>query len=263
MAAKTVDVVIHHNSMQFSDTNPQHEHDAEAVFDLAVDKDAWAVTGTESGLAPDNHDLHQYLTHYAQQADFYIFAHKWGEWVALNKRYLHHFEHNFMGPFIEGTHGVNPAHGSHAPRGITLVTARAVDDNLGQLTFGVAHFLTDRSESVSGSNMPLIRGVEQYGRAYGQGSDVCFFNADANENDAKQDVFKGGPFTTIADELGKHPATHGVNKKKGNPIDIIASYNPDKRVHGEEYFVFDDSNVKLFSDHFICRGVYSVRKLIR
>jgi hypothetical protein len=78
--------------------------------------------------------------------------------------------------------------------------------------------------------------------------------------DDKVDVFNGQPFTTIADELHKHPKTHGLDIRHGTVIDVIASYDGDQRVSAKAYHVADDSDLMLHTDHFLLEAVYSVQE---
>ena len=254
------EVVIQHNSMQFSDSPDAHRHDAKVVFDTATDTKAWAVTGTESGDSRSNHDLRDFLVEEAHDHEFYIFAHKYGEWVALNRRYLKGFEHGYDGPYIKGSVGIDAAHGAHAPRGVTWVSASPIKFNLGLMSFGAAHYLTKPSMAASHvTNEPLVRGIAAWGVRHGNGpGKIAIFCADTNMDDLHRDVFMGKPFTSISDELGKHPATHGANIAHGAKLDVIASYDFDGRVKAKSYTVWDDSKVKLYADHFMLHGVYSV-----
>jgi hypothetical protein len=248
---------LQHNSMQFSDTKANHQHDAKAVFDHALTSGALFVTGTEAAQSRDNHDLRDALIIEARAHGFRINASRAGEWVALNRKLGEYFDSGYAGPFIKGTTGLDAAHGAHAPRGVAWVTAQV--PGVGQVTQGVAHYLTKASMIASRTtNQPLVEGIGKWGFAKGRGRKIVFFSADANERDNIVDVFHGKPFTTIADELGKHPKTHGKDTEHGTAIDIIASYDADGRVKAKSYRVLDDSDVKLFTDHFILEAAYTI-----
>lgn len=247
-------VRIQHTSMQFSDSLAQHKSDAKKVFDRAVNKDVWAMTGTEAGSGKKNHDLRDALIEEAKDHDFYIQAHGTGEWVALSKKHLTSFQKGFEGPFIEGTSGVGVGGGAHAPRGVAWASGTARSFRLGRLTFGSAHYLTNRSEVVSGSNAPLIKGINDWAREKGKGANVVFLGADTNTNDKRTDVFNGRPLTSISDELKKWPPTLGTTTY----IDVIASYDHDGRVKAKSYNVFNDREFPLFSDHYLLDAVYEV-----
>lgn len=252
---------IQHNSMQFSDNAEQHAHDAKAVFDRAAEREVAFVTGTESGSSPVNHDLRDLVIREAHKHGYFIHAHKFGDWVAMNRDLVELEDHGYRGPYIEGTKGIKASQGAHSPRGITFVSGRLKAEDLGLLTVGSAHFLTDRSEAVSGTNAPLIEGVGKFGREFGGGRKLVFMDADANDNDRAHDVFNGQPFTTVADELDKHPGTHGRDKEHGFPIDFIASYDADRRVTAVKYHVLDDSDLKLFTDHFLLEATFEIEPL--
>lgn len=251
-------VRIQHTSMQFSDSQAHHKADAKKVFDRAADKDVWAMTGTEAGVNRKNHDLHDALVKEAKDHGFYLMAHDSGEWVALNRKHLTSLDKGFAGPFIKGTSGVGVAEGAHAPRGIAWASGTAKSFKLGRLTFGSAHYLTNRSEAVSGSNQPLIDGINAWAREKGKGVNVVFLGSDTNTNDKRTDVFNGKPLTTIADELKKWPPTLGTTTY----IDVIASYDHDGRVAARSFNVFNDQAFPLATDHYLLDAVYEVSERV-
>ena len=151
-------VKIQHTSMEFSDSKLQHEHDAKAIFDRAVLKGVWACTGTEAGANKSNHDLRDALIKEARAHDFYMHAHPNGDWVAVSRAKMKDFKKGYDGPFIPAKGG-KASQGSHAARGIAWVQAVPQEGDLGKLTFGSVHYLTDRSEKASHtSNEPLVHG---------------------------------------------------------------------------------------------------------
>jgi len=249
-------VRIQHTSMQFSDSVAQHKSDAKKVFDRAVEKDVWAMTGTEAGVNKRNHDLHDALVAEAKSHGFFIQAHPTGEWVALNRKHLTNFKKGFEGPFIQGTAGSgrDASEGAHAPRGVAWASGTAKSFRLGRLTFGSAHYLTNRSEAVSGSNQPLINGIANWARQAGKGANVVFLGADTNTNDKRGDVFNGKPLTSISDELKKWPPTLGTTTY----IDVIASYDHDGRVRAKSYNVYNDKQFPLATDHYLLDAVYEI-----
>ena len=240
--------------MQFSDSNAQHAKDAMLVFDRAVDKSIWACTGTEAGGSKSNHDLRDALIREAGKHEFFIFSHPLGEWVALNKRFLENFEKGFEGPFIKGTTGLKASQGAHSGRGVAWASGTAKGKRLGRITVGSAHYLTNRSEAVSGSNDRMVKGINAWATKHGKGNGVVFLGADVNTNDKRRDVFNGRPLTTIADELKKWPAT----MESGAVIDIVASYDHDGRVKAKSYDVLDDREYKLNTDHYLLQATYEI-----
>lgn len=247
---------IQHQSMQFSDPNSEHARDAKAVFDRAVEREVWAVTGTEAG-GGNNDDLRLSLISEAQKHNFYINAHRAGEWVALNRRMLKSFDHGFEGPFIPAKGG-SASEGAHGPRGIAWAQGLAKDGS-GRVTVGSTHWLTKRSMVASHTdNKPMVKGAQDYGMKYGKGGKLVFLCGDANERDDIRDLFQGGDFLTIGDELKKHPKTHGKDTAHGTVIDFIASWKKDTRVSAKAYQVYDDRTVKLFTDHFLLEATFTV-----
>jgi hypothetical protein len=258
---KYADVLIQHNSMQFSDDVKQHTHDTRAVFQHARETGALFVTGTESGTSPLNHDLHDLVIEAAKEFDYHVNAHKWGDWAAVDKRRVlkDSIAHGYEGPFVPGTKGLKASQGGHSPRGITTITAEVKAKGVGVVTIGSCHFLTHRSTVVSGPNTPLVDGIARWAHGAGSGHNLVFLDADANLNDERVDVFNGNPLTTCWDELDRYPATHGLNKKRGTTIDIIASYDKDGRVTCKWADSLDDSDLKLATDHFMIQALYKVK----
>ena len=250
-------VRIQHTSMEFSDSVEQHRHDAKVIFDRAVAKKVWACTGTEAGGARSNHDLRDQLIVQAHAHEFYIYAHPNGEWVACNRALMRDFDKGYAGPFIKAKGG-KASQGAHAARGVTWVQGAGKDASLGRMTFGSAHYLTNRSEAASRtSNEPLIRGIAEWGKKMGGGSKIVFLGADANTNDKALDVFNGRPFTTAADELKRHEPTHGPHSY----IDIIASYDHDGRVKAKSFESFTDKEFFLYTDHYMIEAIYEVGEI--
>jgi len=254
--AEKVQFKIQHTSMEFSDSVVQHRHDAKKIFDRAVEKKIWACTGTEAG-GGKNHDLRDALIKEAKDHNFAIHAHQYGEWVAMNRRFLEKFNRGYAGPFIPAEGG-KPSGGSHAPRGVAWMSGRSKTKKLGRITVGAAHYLTDKSEQASKtSNEPLIKGIAAWAKKHGEGSGCVFLGADANTNDKIKDVFGGRPLTTAADELKDWQGTHGPHSY----IDVIASYNYDARVKAQSFTVLDDKEFVLYTDHYLLQAVYTIAEM--
>jgi hypothetical protein len=257
---RAAEVKLQHTSGQFSDNLAEHHQFAQAVFHRAQSHNVWLATGTEAGKSDVNHGLRSELILAAHEHGFFIYANPHGEWVALNRTKLNlkDMTGGYEGPFIEGHSGK----GAHSPRGITYASGEAKQYNLGLITMGAVHFLTERSIEAGGvTNAPLQDGISDFGFKFGGGSKIVFIDADSNMRDHALDVFDGAPFTTAADELDKHPATHGASTKHGNDIDFIASFDRDGRVTCKSYEVHDDRTFPSTSDHFLLEAVYEVREL--
>ena len=91
-------------------------------------------------------------------------------------------------------------------------------------------------------------------KKHGKGRTLSFFGGDQNvdeqsdnqRRDARSQmdgVFRDNGLLTIWDEMGVFPPTHGL--EHGPTIDIIGSYNPDKRVKAKRWKVYP----KHASDH--------------
>jgi hypothetical protein len=246
-------VRIVHASQQFSDSRVQQAHDVDAVFGYADRKGALFLTGTESG----GDSLRTLVTKYAKQYGWALSLHRTGDWVALNRDLAKVDGKGFDGPHIPGTTGLKASEGAHAPRGIAWITGTL--PGVGSVTMGCVHYLTARSMKASGTtNEPLARGLAAWGRDKGKGKAIAFVGGDFNMDDANRDVFLGKPFTTCWDELRKYPATYGTSKARGRTIDVIASYDADRRVKAKAARVLDDSDLRLNTDHFLIEATYTV-----
>src|SRR4051812_31680901 len=192
------DLRVAHASMQYSDTDANHEHDAHSVFRYAHDHGVVFLTGTEGTR------MRAYLHTFAKQYGFRLNAYETGEWAAVRNSLAGIEDSGFEGPFIPGTRGMRASMGGHQARGIAWVTANVPD--IGTVTVGSAHFLTHRSvRATHTTNGKLIAGIAQWGRDKGAGRDLVIFNGDVNSDDQRNDVFQGRPFTTVWDELGQWP----------------------------------------------------------
>jgi hypothetical protein len=132
-------------------------------------------------------------------------------------------------------------------------------EDLGRITVGSSHYLTDGREKGQPNyelNERLTRVIGQWGRKHGQDSALVFIGADFNRNDRTDDVFSGQPFTTVADETGKHPRgdEHG-------PITGIASFDRDGRVEAVRWDVLGDDVLDLATDHPFDVAVFEVQVL--
>lgn len=247
------DLRLMHASMQFSDTNAQHRNDASAVFKYAKAKGVVFLTGTEGGGT----SLTKAIQDAAKVNGFALNLHRAGEWVAVNKDKATVTGKGFDGPYIPGTTGLKASQGGHAPRGVAWTTADVPD--VGSVTVGAMHYLTARSVAAGkATNQAMVDGIAKWGKDKGKGRGLVFIQGDVNLDDAKQDVFKGEPFRSVWDELGKWPGTLGT-KARGRTIDVSASYNADGRVSAKSGVVLDDSQLRLATDHFPLVAVYTIR----
>lgn len=237
-----------HCSMQFSDNTAQKQSDAERIFSRAKTRQVHWVTGTEAGMGASD-DLRKALGREAKQAGYTFDVHA-DVWVAVRQDLIK-----------KGTGKTGFVKVLDANTGSQRFTDRGImwiqfdNDPIGTITVGVSHYMTHGrkpSDEYYNANTRLTRAIGEWGKSHGKGSNLCFFHADANIPDRTDDVFRGAPFTTLADEL-----KDWQNSGHGS-IDIIASYDHDKRVKGKYFRVLDDKEFRLNTDHFACEGGFTV-----
>lgn len=237
---------VAHVSMQNSDPAWQVEHDAERVFTRAKRRGISWVTGTEAGQAP----VRPAIRKFAEENGFYLLVAR-DVWIAIREEHV-------VGPISSSFQTVVPngvGWGHHHDLG--LLAASWKHKEIGKVSAGVSHFLTrgarpgDTNYRLNGE---IIDAVNKWGRQAGAGAALAFFSGDTNISDKTEDVFRGGPFTTVGDELDTHPGTgHG-------PIDVIASYNRDGRVKADYLRVLRDNRFPLFTDHFMVEAGFRVNR---
>lgn len=233
---------VMHVSLQFSDRTAQKRHDAEVIFKRARSRDALWVTGTEAQEA----DSRGFLDQYAGQTGYSFYVHG-NCWIGLRKTEVRNVRHDYNHVLDAGA-----GQGRHGDVGIT---SAEFDTDLGQISVGVSHLLLQGykpSDPNYRLNGKVLTAIGEWGKAAGQGRRLAFFAGDMNTPDRTEDVFRGKPFTTLADEMRDWQNTgHGS-------IDCIASYDLDRRVKGAYWRVLDDREFYLFTDHFACEGGFDI-----
>lgn len=229
-----------HISMQSTDSAYQQRQDAIRVFARATIRDYAWVTGTEANTTA-NSLIYQ---HEAQDAD-YRYVRGGDCWIAVKESRI---ASGFKAQWNQVVKG--KAH-QFPNRGVLRVTFTDVE--LGEVTVLASHFQTKRtSKRRPADNKRLADKVGAEARAHGAGDGIVFYGADTNITDRTGDTFKGEPLTSCWDELKKWPGTGHDN------IDVIASYDADKNVTCTGARVLDDSDIQLFTDHFLIEAVYAV-----
>lgn len=242
-------VRMQHTSMQFSDTTAHKRADAHKIFVRAAkEKVAWC-TGTESGQQASG-DLRTALAKEAKDAG-YKFTVIADLWIAVRKDLI------IKGSWDQGfirTLESNTGSQTFSDRGISWV--QFDNHQVGRVSVGCSHYMTNGrhpGDEYYRANARLTEAIGTWGRKHGAGSALAFYAADTNVSDRQADVFRGSPFTTIADELRDWKDTgHGS-------IDVIASYNADGRVSALRWTVLDDRQFFLNTDHYLCEAIYEVR----
>jgi GH25 family lysozyme M1 (1,4-beta-N-acetylmuramidase) len=139
-----------------------------------------------------------------------------------------------VNPGVKG----RPPHEGHSARHATWVRFDWQDNDV---FYAEGHWVTlnhNDSERVT-EHAEMSRALAQLVAEHAKGSSIGFCagdtNMDAETDDGKAGVralFAEAGLTVIWDELGEYPATHG-SEAHGATIDVIASYDPDKRVTGK------------------------------
>jgi hypothetical protein len=238
-------VHVMHCSMQFSDNTKQKQQDANRIFTRADARGVSWITGTEAGQS----ELRQALSEQAKAHGYKFYVQR-DVWVAVDKALI--TKGSWDAGFIQ-TLEHNTGSQNFTDRGICWV--QFDNAQLGTVSVGTSHYMTHGrkpSDEYYAANTKLTRAIGEWGKVHGAGRKICFYGADANIVDRTDDVFRGQPFTTLADELKDWQNTgHGS-------IDIIASYDADKRVKGKYFRVLDDKEFPLNTDHFACEGGFEV-----
>lgn len=144
--------------------------------------------------------------------------------------------------------------GHHGNRSISHVTWD--DQDIGEINVGAGHLLTHGRKPGEPNwryNVRFTNRIGAWGREAGRGRGLAFFHADFNIVDRTQDVFIGEPFTTVADDT-----KHWENTGHGN-IDAIAKWDADGRTEWNRVRVLDDSELHLFTDHFLMEAWADIR----
>lgn len=246
-----VTVRVAHISMQFSDNKAQVTQDLFDIFRRAEKYDWWWITGTEAGGAKS--EVGPLLRKIGPKFGFTIYQPKNTDgWIAVNTR------HVSSGGVVRGefTKVLDGEAGKFTNRG---VVEAGFPTELGKITVLTSHYLTKGTPVGDKTRLPQNRQIAakigEIGERAGRLGKLVFYGGDQNISDRKADTFLGQPFTSIQDELGKHYNTgHG-------PIDVIASYDADRRVRAHSVRVDNDREFSLHTDHFLVVGTFRVRPL--
>lgn len=241
-------VSVQFTAMQFSDSPNQQAADVRTLFTRGKD----ILGGTEAG-ASGNNFLPTLLP--AAAAEFGYQLHRvQGEWLAVSR--------DLAGPTCGWTTGYVPVLGStegkgkHSDRGI--VWATFTHPKLGEITVGVAHYLTNGRKPGDPNyqlNRRMAAAIGDWARDKGRGKAIVLYAGDQNILDRTGDTFFGSPLTSAWDELDRYE-----NTGHGN-IDVIASYDADSRVQAMSIRALDDTELHLNTDHFLVQATYQVRHL--
>ena len=231
---------VQHNSLQFSDTPAQMRADLERLFSLGSDVITWTEahhTNALFDLLPEVGKAHGYTVH----------AHKFGCGVAVRDGWGRVTRKGFR----HGIDGSRPGDAPYAPRGIAFVEATSHTGE--NIAVGAVHYITKGAHPAGfryRENRKLARAVGEWART--RGTRLVFIGGDFNKSDRTGDVFWGEPLTTCWDELRKWPDTGHGN------IDAIASRDADKQVRCVSAEAFNDTRLRLHTDHYPVVATYQI-----
>jgi hypothetical protein len=248
---KTLKLRMQHCSLQFKDTPKQQEHDIKFLFEKGV---AFPIkSGTEAGLdrtgANANRDL---LMKYANKWNHIIhFARD--NWIAVDRDIIQ------TGTVERGEVFVVSSEKTKG-RGHDSVMATFAFDHkyapVGRVNVGAVHYPTQGREPRDPNwkwNKLYSEEIAKWMEEVAKGKALAFVNGDFNMNDKTSDWAFGNGFTSMADELKSWEGSgHG-------PIDGFCSYDRDGRVSAFKFDVLDDREAFLFTDHYVCRGVWKIK----
>ena len=273
-------VRVAHISLQFTDPDRQHTRDIEKIFDRAATRrQAW-ITGTEAGPLAGN--TGEELIRIGKKYGYLLYvpevegkegtaARRVDCWVAVRKDLVKKgtFKQRFV-PVIPASDQLEKQHPelpnkSFGPRGVVYVEFDSTNRDLGHVTVMAAHYLTEARRPSSPWwkwNEKLAKAIGDLAKEKGKGTNLVFYGGDQNmvdknNNEPQGDTFLGQPLTSTWDEL-----RHWENTGRGN-IDVIATYDADKRVKAINTVSLEDKQFFLHTDHFYVEAEIRVAPLKR
>lgn len=234
-------------SLEFSDPKQQQLHDVRRIFIRGYH---W-VCGTEAGQPA----LQEMLRREAVQNGYTFFVFK-SNWIAVRKTLIvpgSYKKHGItvLDNEVLTTHGHDPS--------ITVVSF--VIEEVGKVTILASHYPKDGSPVKDYHpnlkwNKELAEAIGEEADDAGEGFGLVVYHGDQNINDRLADTFLNrADMTSVQDELKKWEST-GFG-----PIDVIATYDTDRRVEAKYARVVDDSELHLFMDHYPLEVGLKVRVL--
>lgn len=273
-------VRVAHVSLQFGDPDKQHTADITKIFKRAVERrQAW-LTGTEAG--PGSGNTGKELIRIGEENGYLVYvpevegkkgtaARHTDCWVAVRKDLVKEgtFKENFV-PVIPGSGKLERLDPSlpnkrFGPKGVVYVEFDSTNRDLGHVTVMAAHYLTEARRPGSPWwpwNEKLGKAIGELAEEKGKGKSLVFYGGDQNmadnrNNEPQGDTFFGEDLTSTWDELKTYENTgHGC-------IDVIATYDADKRVSAIETVALDDKEFFLHTDHFYVEAELRVAPLKR
>lgn len=247
----TFKLKVQHTSLQFSDKVAQHKHDVHAIFESGGDFPI--KTGTEAGPGPGGTNNKELLIAAAQE-HHHIINFAGDSWIAVDRAIVQPGSAGKDDVFLVSNDMQQVSRGSD--RIMATISFDHVEPGVGRIHYGAVHYPTKGAQPGDPNhdmNIICARKISEWMAKAGVGADLAFVNGDFNMQDRILDVALGHNFTTMADELKDWQNTgHGA-------IDGLCSYDRDGRVSAKSFNVLDDSEFFLFSDHWMCRGVWEIQ----
>lgn len=269
-------VRVAHISLQYTDSDKQTTSDITKIFDRAASRrQAW-ITGTESGPGAGN--TGEELVRIAREAGYrpWVPEHQAKGGVAQRTDcWLAVREDLIEGEWKRGFDFAVPSSGelrdemdipknkSWGPKGLVRVSFESTNKDLGRVSIGSAHYITDARTPKSpywDLNEKIGKVIGDWAKKEGKGKALVFYGGDQNmadnRNDQPQgDTFFGHPLESTWDAMQKWENTgHGC-------IDVIASYNKDRRVQALRTNALSDREFHLHTDHFYVEAAFEVEPL--
>jgi hypothetical protein len=240
---------VQHSSLQFSDGSRQQGHDIEKLF--RTGEDYHIKTGTEAG-PEDGNDNREHLIEAAQDYKHRIHFTE-GNWVAVDREIIQPGSVKVGGVLIASQ---NEMRTKGRARVMATFAFTHKDDRFGRIAQAAAHYATRGARKGDPNyhiNVRYSNRIESWMRRAGSKKAMAFVNGDFNMPDAVLDWAHGNDFTSMGDELKRHPNTgHGA-------IDGMCSFDQDRRVQANSLRVLSDAEMRLFMDHFVVRGSWAIR----
>lgn len=240
---------VQHSSLQFSDNRAQQEHDVEALFKSGI---AFPVKSfTEASIT---NPLFEILQTVARDYN-HVLHNARGNAVAVDRTIIKPRSVEKGTVYVVSNDRLV---GKMHDRVFPTVKFDHINEGIGEVNYASFHYATKgakKGDPNEWANQIYADKVAEWMKIEGRRAALAFGAGDFNMNDRDLDWAFGANFTSMADELDRHQNTgHG-------PIDGFVSYDRDGRVKAKTFTVLDDSEMKLFSDHYVCRGVWEIRNL--
>lgn len=240
-----------HSSLQFSDPDNHQVSDVEKIFKRGK---AFPIkTGTESGRETATRGA---LIECARDYGHVI---KFGRsnFVAVDKAIIKKGSIKKDVVFVVSN---DVLVGHQHDRDFPWIAFTHVDERLGRISVAGFHYSTkgrEKWDPNNDTNELYAKKIAEWMRKSARGTAIALGAGDFNMLDPleRQDWAFGRNFTSMADELGTYKNTgHG-------PIDGFVSFDKDGRVKAKKFEVLTDKDLHLFTDHYLCRGTWTVRHL--